>query len=61
MRKRPPALARLLVTIAVPPGRARNGVIGDLFEMYTDRLSRDGAFRAALWYWKEALHATSRY
>ena len=61
MKSHPPALARFFIALALPSGPARSGVLGDLHEMYNERKTRDGTLKAALWYWKEAFHAVSRY
>ena len=61
MKPHPPLLARALVTIFVPRGSARDGVLGDLYEMYSDRHVQYGWLRARFWYWRQALQAASRY
>jgi predicted permease len=39
----------------------RDGILGDLFEMYVERRAAHGRLRAALWYWYEAALAATRY
>lgn len=61
MRPNPPFPARCLITLFVPKGSARTGVLGDLHELYAERCAEDGGLRAALWYWRQAGNAASRY
>jgi predicted permease len=42
-------------------GAARDGLVGDLHEMYVQRCHGLGRFRADLWYWREACFAALRY
>ncbi|MGD8276988.1 MAG: ABC transporter permease, partial [Gemmatimonadota bacterium] len=60
-RRRPPRLARALLSLVVPPGRSRDGLLGDLEELYADRLTASGRVRADVWYVLEAAHASARY
>jgi predicted permease len=39
----------------------RDGILGDLFELYVERRAAYGRLRAALWYWYEAVLAATRY
>jgi predicted permease len=61
MSPRPPLLARALLMLLVPAGAARNGLLGDLHEMFAERRLRDGSLSAALWYWGQAFQAAFRY
>lgn len=60
-RNRPPRLARAIVALIVPPGPARDGLVGDLEEMYAERRSEGGRLQSGSWYVWEALNATARY
>ncbi len=54
-------IARILLALAVPMGRHRTSMIGDLDELYTRRRARYGRLRAGLWYWSEVIHTAMRY
>jgi predicted permease len=57
----PPRLARTLVSILVPAGAARDGLLGDMHEMYIERRESRGRLIAGAWYWWSAVHAAARY
>lgn len=57
----PPRIPCRLLERAVPAGVAREGLVGDLHEMYVQRSHELGRFRADLWYWREACFAVLRY
>jgi hypothetical protein len=59
-RSDPPALARRLLTLALPPD-ARDHVAGDLDELFHSRCRRDGVRRARRWYWREAFSFATRF
>ncbi len=61
MNPRPPRLARTLVALFLPRGMVRDGILGDLFEMYVERRAVHGRLHAVLWYWSEAALAAMRY
>jgi predicted permease len=46
---------------SVPSGAARDGLLGDLHEMYVQRRHGRGRLQADLWYWREAYSAALRY
>lgn len=55
----PPFLRRLLAWI-LPPGRVRDGLLGDLDELYSERIRR-GRISADLWYSRQLLSAAVQY
>jgi predicted permease len=55
----PPFLRRLLERI-LPRGRVRDGLLGDLDELYAERVGR-GRFAADLWYARQVMSAVSHY
>jgi len=57
----PPRVPRRLLERAVSPGAARDGLVGDLHEMYVQRRHGLGRLHADLWYWREACSAALRY
>ena len=57
----PPGLSRRLVEWAAPPGAARDGLVGDLDELYADRLETEGRRAADRWYRRQAFGAAARY
>lgn len=57
----PPRLARWLVSRVVPAGPSRDGLLGDMAELFADRCDVEGRFRAGLWYRFEATRAVFRY
>jgi hypothetical protein len=59
--RHPPHLARRLLCRALPPGRIREGLIGDLEELYAARSATGRRRMAALWYWRQAVGAAARY
>ncbi len=61
MSGNPPRLARALVSILVPAGAARDGLLGDMHEMYIERFESQGRLIAYAWYWWSAVHAAARY
>ena len=56
----PPRVLRQLLTWLLPPGRVRDGLLGDLDELYAERLRR-GRIAADLWYLRQLLSAAARY
>jgi predicted permease len=50
-----------LLEWAVPAGAARDGIVGDLHELYGERHRARGRLPADLWYWREACSAALRY
>jgi predicted permease len=56
----PPRLARRLLARALPAD-VRDDVSGDLEEVFRRRQESAGAFRARLWYWREALSFTVHF
>ena len=56
----PPRLARALLRRIVP-AEARDGVDGDLHELYVTRRAASGAAAAAAWYWLETLSFIMRF
>ncbi|UCD24824.1 MAG: ABC transporter permease, partial [Gemmatimonadota bacterium] len=52
-------MARTLLTMCLPQGKVRDGVLGDLHETYLD-LAETGS-SAALWYWGQTLAVGARY
>lgn len=60
-RRRPPALLRRLLAACLPPGRVRDGLLGDLEELYAERHGRRGRVAADLWYVRQLLGAAARY
>ena len=53
-RLRPPALARWIVRLLVPPG-LREEIEGDLLERWRDRRRAGGSRAAAGWYWSQVV------
>jgi putative ABC transport system permease protein len=58
---RPPRLARWLISRVVPAGPSRDGLVGDMDELFADRCEAGGRFVAGLWYHAEAIRAVVRY
>ncbi|MGH9322207.1 MAG: ABC transporter permease [Vicinamibacteria bacterium] len=58
---RPPRLARRLLARLLPPGPNREGILGDLEELYAGRLRRRSKLAADLWYLREALFVALRF
>ena len=56
----PPRLARSFLSNALPPD-ARDGIVGDLDEVFQQRCSRGSALAARLWYWSQALAIAVRF
>ena len=56
----PPRLARALLRRTVPL-EVRDGVDGDLHELYVARHAAAGARAASLWYWVETMSFTARF
>ena len=56
----PPRLSRALLRRLVPE-EARDGVDGDLHELYVARRAASGAASAATWYWLETLSFAMRF
>lgn len=57
--KGPPRLARLLLGWLLPRGRVRDGLVGDLDELYAERI-RHGRVSADLWYLRQLFSAAVR-
>jgi predicted permease len=57
---RPQRWATRLLQRAVPRGRSRDGLIGDLEELYGERRAEGQRLRADLWYAKQALSSAVR-
>ena len=51
---RPPRLARLLIRLFASVER-NEAYLGDIEEMYAERISAEGVRPSRLWYWKETL------
>jgi predicted permease len=60
MTARPPSFLRSVVGWLLPSGRVRDGLLGDLDELYDER-ARSGRVRADLWYVRQVVSATVRY
>jgi putative ABC transport system permease protein len=58
--RRPPRLARLLVRLLASVER-NEAYLGDIEEMYAERISAEGARPSRLWYWKETLGSFPAY
>jgi len=58
---RPPWLAQALTALFIPAGVAREGVLGDLHELYAERRARSGRLVSDVWYVYEATFAVIRY
>ena len=56
----PPRLARRLLEALLPPGTVRDGLVGDLDELYAERAAR-GRLRADAWYLRQVAVAAARY
>lgn len=60
MNARPPELLRRLLAALLPAGPVREGLVGDLDELYADR-ARRGRIRAVAWYARQVVSAAVRY
>ena len=60
MSASPPALLRQLLERSLPAD-VRDGIVGDLDEVYRARRSRSGAARASLWYAGQVLAISGRF
>ena len=60
MSSAPPSLLRRLLTWLLPPGPPRDGLVGDLDELYVRRL-RAGRAAANLWYLRQVTSAALHY
>ncbi|HKJ01085.1 MAG TPA: ABC transporter permease, partial [Longimicrobiales bacterium] len=60
MSAAPPALLRRLLERSLPPD-VRDGIVGDLDEVHTQRRARRGAARAGLWYSGQVLAISGRF
>jgi predicted permease len=56
----PPRLLRRILTALLPTGRVRDGLLGDLDELYAERAAR-GRVAADLWYARQVLSAGIQY
>jgi hypothetical protein len=56
MPRQPPRIAQALLRLAYR-GDAREAIAGDLEEEYQEVVQHRGAFRARLWYWRQAFHS----
>lgn len=61
MKPRPPRIARAVAAAPLPAGAARDGVLGDLHEMYLERLISQGRLSSGMWYSYQACFAAMRY
>jgi len=63
MTPQPPRIVRALFSRLLPRGPVRDGVLGDLHEMYVERRTHRGRgrLRADTWYCLEVTFAASRY
>ncbi len=61
MTANPPRLARALAAALLPAGAARDGVLGDLHELYAERRKDGGRIKSDAWYLFEAVVAGMRY
>jgi len=57
---RPPRLAKFLVRLFASRNR-NEAYLGDLEEMYAERISASGRGRSRLWFWREALGSLPAY
>lgn len=60
MNARPPRPLRRLLAAFLPAGPVREGLVGDLDELYAER-ARRGRIRAVVWYARQVLSAAVRY
>lgn len=60
MSAQPPRLLRRLMTWLLPSGRVRDGLLGDLDELYAERV-RQGSGTADRWYARQLLSAAAHY
>ena len=60
MRAGPPAYLRRILSWILPAGPVRDGLLGDLDELYAERVTR-GRFAADLWYGLQVISAASHY
>ena len=60
-RTDPPRLAERMLEAAIQNPVARNGLIGDLREVFAKRLRTHGWLACAIWYWRQAIASTTRY
>lgn len=60
MNRLPPAVLQRLLAWVLPPGRVRDGLLGDLAELYAERAQKGRAL-ANLWYAEQLLSATLHY
>ncbi len=60
MTPRPPRFLRRLLAAVLPEGTARDGLVGDLDELYADRVPR-GRVKAVVWYTRQVISAAVRY
>lgn len=61
MRPRPPVILRRLLAACLPPGPVRDGLLGDLEELYAERRGRTGRVSADLWYVRQLLGVLPHY
>ncbi len=60
MSTRPPEILRRLLEALLPRGHVREGLVGDLDELYADH-ARRGRIRAVAWYLRQLASAAVRY
>ncbi|MQA89649.1 MAG: FtsX-like permease family protein [Gemmatimonas sp.] len=60
MSSGPPPILRRLLTWALPPGRVRDGLSGDLDELYAERV-QEGRLHADVWYGRQLLSVLLHY
>lgn len=60
MNRLPPAVLRGILALVLPPGRVRDGLLGDLDELYAERAKRRRGL-ANLWYARQVFSAALHY
>lgn len=58
---RPPRVLRALLARILPPGRVQDGLVGDLDELFAERVERWGRARARAWYVRQFASAALHY
>ncbi len=61
MNSRPPRIFEALLALCLPPGRIREGILGDLAELHERRVSAVGPARAQWAYATDAAGLGLRY
>ena len=57
----PPRLAQALLTLTLPDNGIRETVMGDLQEIFLDKVADRGRLRARMAYWRQAVTLSTRY